>query len=289
MGFSRQEYWSGLPCPPPGDFPDPGTEPVSPLAPALQVNSSLMSHQGNPGWASEGKSFHCLWILWGAWEFTMWWTGGQTLGGPPCPSCRPGPHYLLMGIFPGNHLSVRTVKVLWVNTLNIRTVQSDQAIMFVSETLICSNALIYEGTNWTRCKFHLCRGIISSLENTRRRQKVTPRWTKPPRIIKHTHMATPQTPPATSGYHILSHLVSDNWYPPPFTITHSAMSRSQHPFQHLHPEANFTSFSRKRAVLIVVLMNSLGFPDAIVVKICRPMQEMQGMRGFFIFIFIFFY
>ena len=27
--FSRQEYWSGLPCPPPGDLPDPGTEPGS--------------------------------------------------------------------------------------------------------------------------------------------------------------------------------------------------------------------------------------------------------------------
>ena len=27
MGFSRQEYWSGLPCPPPGDLPDPGIEP----------------------------------------------------------------------------------------------------------------------------------------------------------------------------------------------------------------------------------------------------------------------
>ena len=26
MGFSRQEYWSGLPCPPPGDLPDPGIE-----------------------------------------------------------------------------------------------------------------------------------------------------------------------------------------------------------------------------------------------------------------------
>ena len=29
MGFSRQEYWSGLPCSPPGDLPDPGIEPVS--------------------------------------------------------------------------------------------------------------------------------------------------------------------------------------------------------------------------------------------------------------------
>ena len=30
MGFSRQEYWSGLPLPPSGDLPDPGMEPVSP-------------------------------------------------------------------------------------------------------------------------------------------------------------------------------------------------------------------------------------------------------------------
>ena len=30
MGFSRQEYWSGLPFPPPGDPPDPGIKPVSP-------------------------------------------------------------------------------------------------------------------------------------------------------------------------------------------------------------------------------------------------------------------
>ena len=30
MGFSRQEYWSGLPCPPPGDLPDPGIKPESP-------------------------------------------------------------------------------------------------------------------------------------------------------------------------------------------------------------------------------------------------------------------
>ena len=35
MGFSRQEYWSGLPCPPPGDLPDPGIEPMSLTSPAL--------------------------------------------------------------------------------------------------------------------------------------------------------------------------------------------------------------------------------------------------------------
>ena len=35
MGFSRQEYWSGLPCPPSGDLPDPGIEPSSLTYPAL--------------------------------------------------------------------------------------------------------------------------------------------------------------------------------------------------------------------------------------------------------------
>ena len=35
MGFARQEYWRGLPCPPPGDCPDPGIEPASLTSPAL--------------------------------------------------------------------------------------------------------------------------------------------------------------------------------------------------------------------------------------------------------------
>ena len=35
MGFSRQKSWSGLPCPPPGDFPDPGIKPISLVSPAL--------------------------------------------------------------------------------------------------------------------------------------------------------------------------------------------------------------------------------------------------------------
>ena len=48
MGFSRQEYWSGLPCPPPGHLPDPGIEPTSPVSPALQVDSLPLSHWGSP-------------------------------------------------------------------------------------------------------------------------------------------------------------------------------------------------------------------------------------------------
>ena len=44
MGFSRQEYWSGLPFLSPGDLPDPGVEPGSP---SLQALSLPLSHQGS--------------------------------------------------------------------------------------------------------------------------------------------------------------------------------------------------------------------------------------------------
>ena len=47
MGFSRQEYWGGLLCPPPGDLSNPGIEPASPVAPALQADSLPQSHRGN--------------------------------------------------------------------------------------------------------------------------------------------------------------------------------------------------------------------------------------------------
>ena len=49
MGFSRQEYWSGLPFPPPGDLPGPEIEPASPaLPPALQAGSLPLAPPGKP-------------------------------------------------------------------------------------------------------------------------------------------------------------------------------------------------------------------------------------------------
>ena len=45
MGFPRREYWSGVPFPSPGDFPDPRLEPASP---ALHAGSLPLSHQGSP-------------------------------------------------------------------------------------------------------------------------------------------------------------------------------------------------------------------------------------------------
>ena len=43
MGSSRQEYWSGLLCLPPGDLPNPGIEAVSPVVPTLQTDSLPLS------------------------------------------------------------------------------------------------------------------------------------------------------------------------------------------------------------------------------------------------------
>ena len=49
MGFSRQEYWSRLPLPPPGGLADLGIEPESLASPALQVDSLSLSHRGSQG------------------------------------------------------------------------------------------------------------------------------------------------------------------------------------------------------------------------------------------------
>ena len=48
MEFSRQENWSGLPCPSPGDLPDPGMKSASPMSPVLAEGSLLLGPPGRP-------------------------------------------------------------------------------------------------------------------------------------------------------------------------------------------------------------------------------------------------
>ena len=55
MGFSRQKYWSGLPCPPPSHFPDPGIEPESLVSPALAGKFFTTSTI----WEDHDASFKC--------------------------------------------------------------------------------------------------------------------------------------------------------------------------------------------------------------------------------------
>ena len=50
LEFSRQEYWSGLPFPPPGDFPGPKIEPESPVPPVLAGRFFTTEPPGDPLW-----------------------------------------------------------------------------------------------------------------------------------------------------------------------------------------------------------------------------------------------
>ena len=67
MGFSRQQYWSGLPFPPPGDLSDPGIEP---RFPALQADSSLSEPSRKPEPPETNLSFlnSCAFsVYWNIW------------------------------------------------------------------------------------------------------------------------------------------------------------------------------------------------------------------------------
>ena len=92
MGTSRQEYWSDLPCPPPGDLPDPGIEPTSLMSPALAGGSLPLVPPGKPLEVTQIRAFllnspffsgsqtrllissllyHYLPIQWPAWSWTF--------------------------------------------------------------------------------------------------------------------------------------------------------------------------------------------------------------------------
>ena len=60
MGFSRQEYWSGLPCPPPRQLPNPGIEPLSVGSPAFAGRIFTV-------WATRLRIYTCIiWPVWGS-------------------------------------------------------------------------------------------------------------------------------------------------------------------------------------------------------------------------------
>ena len=61
MGFSRQEYWSGLPCPPPGDLPNPGIKPRFPTLQGDSLPSELPGKATSPLGCQ--KPSYNLWAL----------------------------------------------------------------------------------------------------------------------------------------------------------------------------------------------------------------------------------
>ena len=63
MGFPRQEYCSGLPCPPPGNLPKPGTESTSPVSPVLAGNPLPPSHLKPLGTPYLYPEYPTWWLL----------------------------------------------------------------------------------------------------------------------------------------------------------------------------------------------------------------------------------
>ena len=70
MGLPRQEYWSGLPFPSPGDLPDPEIELMSP---ALQAGSSPLRHQGVPPSGLAYTICECLFCTPPSWVAALSW------------------------------------------------------------------------------------------------------------------------------------------------------------------------------------------------------------------------
>ena len=62
VGLSRQEYWSGLPFPPPGNLSHSGIETSSLASPALQTNFLPLSHQGSHWEFLKGIPFAVQWL-----------------------------------------------------------------------------------------------------------------------------------------------------------------------------------------------------------------------------------
>ena len=96
MGFSRQGYWSGLPFPSPGDLPNPGIEPVSPVVPALQADYLLLSHWRSPLCQ---RDFH---LIQGtnepSWAAFCCWVGHQEMLGLSCCLLLGGRTWCLAGV-----------------------------------------------------------------------------------------------------------------------------------------------------------------------------------------------
>ena len=77
MGFSRQESWSGLPCLPPEDLPDPGMEPESLTSPALAGRLFTTSATGKARFSPDLKPH------WGTSKLTLWPQDSYTTETPP--------------------------------------------------------------------------------------------------------------------------------------------------------------------------------------------------------------
>ena len=135
MGFSRQEYWSGLPFPSPGDLPNLGMEPRSPL---LQVDSLPAEPQGKPRNTGVGSLPLLQHIF-----HPRNWTG---------VSCIAGRFFTNWAIREADTLTVLLIKYfcqeLWLNLCITLSCQTTKEITVITISLICKDEE-NEDRNWS--------------------------------------------------------------------------------------------------------------------------------------------
>ena len=109
MGFFRPKYWSGLPCSPPGDLPNPGIEPTPLISPALagrfftsrttrEARLSPYASSIEPVLSLSNKLYQCFWLM--GWLMTalllfLYYQGKETKGldeGEPKMGAKPNSH-----------------------------------------------------------------------------------------------------------------------------------------------------------------------------------------------------
>ena len=100
LGFLRQEYWSGLPFPSPGDLPDPGIKPTSPH---WQADLLLLSHQGSSGYVDVCLVTQFCLTLGNPKDCSL--PGSSANGYSPGKNNGVGCHAFLQGIFPTQELN----------------------------------------------------------------------------------------------------------------------------------------------------------------------------------------
>ena len=96
MGFSRQEHWSGLPCPPPGDFPDSGINSCLLYLLRWQEGSLSLASSGKPICAIRGVKALSQSVLWsgghqpGHVGDEAFWSQSTSISQTFSPGCEPG-------------------------------------------------------------------------------------------------------------------------------------------------------------------------------------------------------
>ena len=123
MGFSKQEYWRGLPFPTPGDFPDPGIESPSPVAPALQADSFQVSYQGIPLYLLSVQSLSHVRL------FMNPWTAAHQTSLSITNSWSLFKLISIESVMPSNHLML-CHPLLWLSSIfpSIRVFSSDSVL-----------------------------------------------------------------------------------------------------------------------------------------------------------------